>query len=102
MLGYPGDMQVLYRFLIFYSEINIKVGNLTSLRTKWIFLFFFKPLITLDSSISFTFLAEGTNTITVQVAAGNALIQDTKDIAVHGKSQELLWNTSTCLPSLLS
>ncbi|EGW13924.1 VPS10 domain-containing receptor SorCS3 [Cricetulus griseus] len=28
-----------------------------------------KPLITLDSSISFTFLAEGTNTITVQVTS---------------------------------
>ncbi|KAJ1067072.1 hypothetical protein K5549_012431 [Capra hircus] len=52
------------------------------------------PLITLDSSISFTFLAEGTNTITVQVAAGNALIQDTKDIAVHEYFQSQLLSFS--------
>ncbi|KAB1270765.1 VPS10 domain-containing receptor SorCS3 [Camelus dromedarius] len=53
-----------------------------------------EPLITLDSSISFTFLAEGTNTITVQVAAGNALIQDTKDIAVHEYFQSQLLSFS--------
>nr|KAF6425792.1 sortilin related VPS10 domain containing receptor 3 [Molossus molossus] len=55
---------------------------------------FSPPLITLDSSISFTFLAEGTNTITVQVAAGNALIQDTKDIAVHEYFQSQLLSFS--------
>lgn len=30
------------------------------------------------------FTAEGMNTVTVQVAGGNTLIQDTKEIAVHG------------------
>lgn len=48
----------------------------------------------MDSSISFTFLAEGTNTITVQVAAGNALIQDTKEIAVHEYFQSQLLSFS--------
>nr|XP_020644639.1 VPS10 domain-containing receptor SorCS3 [Pogona vitticeps] len=43
-----------------------------------------KPFITLDSSISYTFTTEGMNTITVQVSAGSILIQDMKNIAVHG------------------
>ncbi|ETE62975.1 VPS10 domain-containing receptor SorCS3, partial [Ophiophagus hannah] len=44
-----------------------------------------KPFITLDSSISYIFTSEGLNTITVQVSAGNILIQDTRNIAVHGE-----------------
>lgn len=43
-----------------------------------------QPLITLESSISYVFTVEGMNTVTVQVSAGNTLIQDTKEIAVHG------------------
>ncbi|XP_019484722.1 PREDICTED: VPS10 domain-containing receptor SorCS3-like [Hipposideros armiger] len=69
------------------KEVNISAvvwpSQLGTLTYFWWFGNSTKPLITLDSSISFTFLTEGTNTITVQVAAGNALIQDTKDIAVH-------------------
>ncbi|GAB5578767.1 VPS10 domain-containing receptor SorCS3 [Prionailurus iriomotensis] len=69
------------------KEVNISAvvwpSQLGTLTYFWWFGNSTKPLITLDSSISFTFLAEGTNSITVQVAAGNALIQDTKDIAVH-------------------
>ncbi|XP_053307005.1 VPS10 domain-containing receptor SorCS3 [Spea bombifrons] len=42
-----------------------------------------KPHITLDSSISLTFNTEGTHTVTVQVSAGNSIIQDTKEVAVH-------------------
>jgi len=38
----------------------------------------------LESSISYIFAVEGMNTVTVQVSAGNTLIQDTKEIAVHG------------------
>lgn len=45
----------------------------------------FQPLITLESSITFTFSAEGMNTMTVQVSAGNTILQDTKAIAVYGE-----------------
>ncbi|XP_024064621.2 VPS10 domain-containing receptor SorCS3 [Terrapene carolina triunguis] len=53
-----------------------------------------KPLITLESSVSYTFATEGTNTITVQVSAGSALLQDTKDIAVHEYFQSQLLSFS--------
>nr|XP_033799116.1 VPS10 domain-containing receptor SorCS1-like [Geotrypetes seraphini] len=48
-----------------------------------------EPLITLEGSISFAFAAEGMNTITVQVSAGNAILQDTKTIAVYEQFQSL-------------
>ncbi|XP_030060579.1 VPS10 domain-containing receptor SorCS3 [Microcaecilia unicolor] len=53
-----------------------------------------KPLITLDGSIAFTFSTEGMNTITVQVSAGNVLIQDTKEIAVYEYFQSQLLSFS--------
>uniref|UniRef100_A0A8C9NSK6 Sortilin related VPS10 domain containing receptor 3 n=1 Tax=Serinus canaria TaxID=9135 RepID=A0A8C9NSK6_SERCA len=53
-----------------------------------------KPLITLESSISYTFTVEGMNTVTVQVAGGNTLIQDTKEIAVHEYFQSQLLSFS--------
>ncbi|KAM6203661.1 VPS10 domain-containing receptor SorCS3 isoform 1-T1 [Sarcoramphus papa] len=53
-----------------------------------------KPLITLESSISHIFAVEGMNTVTVQVAAGNTLIQDTKEIAVHEYFQSQLLSFS--------
>uniref|UniRef100_A0A6I8PNT2 VPS10 domain-containing receptor SorCS1 n=1 Tax=Ornithorhynchus anatinus TaxID=9258 RepID=A0A6I8PNT2_ORNAN len=48
-----------------------------------------EPLITLEGSISFKFTAEGMNTITVQVSAGNTILQDTKTIAVYEEFQSL-------------
>ncbi|XP_045147359.1 VPS10 domain-containing receptor SorCS1, partial [Echinops telfairi] len=48
-----------------------------------------EPLITLEGSISVKFLSEGMNTITVQVSAGNAILQDTKTIAVYEEFQSL-------------
>uniref|UniRef100_A0A8C8B5L8 VPS10 domain-containing receptor SorCS3 n=1 Tax=Otus sunia TaxID=257818 RepID=A0A8C8B5L8_9STRI len=53
-----------------------------------------KPLITLESSISHIFTVEGMNTVTVQVAAGSTLIQDTKEIAVHEYFQSQLLSFS--------
>lgn len=46
---------------------------------------YLQPLITLEGSITFTFSVEGMNTITVQVSAGNTILQDTKTIAVYGE-----------------
>ncbi|KAM4703698.1 VPS10 domain-containing receptor SorCS1 isoform 3-T3 [Rhinophrynus dorsalis] len=48
-----------------------------------------EPIITLDGSISFSFAAEGMNSITVQVSAGNTILQDTKTIAVYEQFQSL-------------
>ena len=44
-----------------------------------------QPVITLDGSISHTFSSDGMHTITVQVAAANTILQDTKTIAVKGQ-----------------
>ena len=46
---------------------------------------YLQPLITLEGSITFTFSVEGMNTITVQVSAGNTILQDTMTIAVYGE-----------------
>uniref|UniRef100_A0A663MKE5 Sortilin related VPS10 domain containing receptor 1 n=1 Tax=Athene cunicularia TaxID=194338 RepID=A0A663MKE5_ATHCN len=53
------------------------------------FLVYLQPLITLEGSITFTFSVEGMNTITVQVSAGNTILQDTKTIAVYEQFQSL-------------
>ncbi|XP_017289384.1 VPS10 domain-containing receptor SorCS1 isoform X2 [Kryptolebias marmoratus] len=42
-----------------------------------------EPLITLEGSVACTFSREGINTITVQVSAGNSILQDRKTVAVH-------------------
>lgn len=57
---------------------------------KWdiilcLYLLCLQPVITLDGSISYTFPNEGMHTITVQVAAANTILQDTKTIAVKGQ-----------------
>ncbi|XP_066047059.1 VPS10 domain-containing receptor SorCS1 isoform X2 [Chamaea fasciata] len=63
-----------------------QVGTLTYV---WWFGNNTEPLITLEGSITFTFSVEGMNTITVQVSAGNTILQDTKTIAVYEKFQSL-------------
>uniref|UniRef100_A0A672HBA8 VPS10 domain-containing receptor SorCS2 n=1 Tax=Salarias fasciatus TaxID=181472 RepID=A0A672HBA8_SALFA len=42
-----------------------------------------EPVITLEGSVACTFSREGINTVTVQVSAGNSILQDRKTIAVH-------------------
>ncbi|KAF3687128.1 VPS10 domain-containing receptor SorCS1 [Channa argus] len=42
-----------------------------------------EPVITLEGSVACTFSREGINTVTVQVSAGNTILQDRKSIAVH-------------------
>ncbi|MGH0183354.1 UNVERIFIED_CONTAM: hypothetical protein FKN15_011935 [Acipenser sinensis] len=51
-------------------------------------------LITLEGSVSYTFTMEGMNTVTVQVSAGDAILQDTKTIAVHEFFKSLLLSFS--------
>ncbi|XP_065699629.1 VPS10 domain-containing receptor SorCS1 isoform X1 [Patagioenas fasciata] len=63
-----------------------QVGTLTYV---WWFGNNMEPLITLEGSITFTFSVEGMNTITVQVSAGNTILQDTKTIAVYEQFQSL-------------
>ncbi|XP_064171151.1 VPS10 domain-containing receptor SorCS1 isoform X1 [Anguilla rostrata] len=42
-----------------------------------------EPVITLEGSVAFTFSREGVSTVTVQVSAGSAILQDRKTVAVH-------------------
>ncbi|XP_036402233.1 VPS10 domain-containing receptor SorCS1-like isoform X1 [Megalops cyprinoides] len=42
-----------------------------------------EPLITLEGSVTFIFPKEGVNTVTVQVSAGNTILQDKKTVTVH-------------------
>ncbi|XP_053927854.1 VPS10 domain-containing receptor SorCS1 isoform X4 [Cuculus canorus] len=63
-----------------------QVGTLTYI---WWFGNNTEPLITLEGSITFTFSVEGMNTITVQVSAGNIILQDAKTIAVYEQFQSL-------------
>ncbi|XP_051561285.1 VPS10 domain-containing receptor SorCS1-like [Myxocyprinus asiaticus] len=42
-----------------------------------------EPVITLEGSVAFTFSQEGISVVTVQVSAGNTILQDRKTIAVH-------------------
>ncbi|KAG2462724.1 SORC1 protein, partial [Polypterus senegalus] len=53
-----------------------------------------EPLITLDGSISHIFTTEGMNTVTVQISAGNVILQDTKAVAVHEFFKSLLLSFS--------
>lgn len=50
-----------------------------------VFPFEIQPIITLEGSISYTFLKEGINKVTVQVASGGAIMQDAKVITVKGE-----------------
>ncbi|XP_054865805.1 VPS10 domain-containing receptor SorCS1 isoform X3 [Amphiprion ocellaris] len=42
-----------------------------------------QPVITLEGSVACTFSREGVSSVTVQVSAGNTILQDRKTIAVH-------------------
>ncbi|XP_051561251.1 VPS10 domain-containing receptor SorCS3-like [Myxocyprinus asiaticus] len=53
-----------------------------------------EPIITLDSSISYTFSTEGMITITVQVSSSDSILQDTKTIAVQEFFKSLLLSFS--------
>lgn len=50
-----------------------------------VFPFEMQPFITLEGSISYTFHREGKNKVTVQVASGGTVIQDSKVITVKGE-----------------
>lgn len=50
-----------------------------------VFPFEIQPIITLEGSISYTFQTEGKNKVTVQVASGNTIMQDSKVITVKGE-----------------
>ncbi|XP_066549190.1 VPS10 domain-containing receptor SorCS1 isoform X2 [Amia ocellicauda] len=69
------------------KEVNLtavlwpsQVGTVTYI---WWFGNSTEPVITLEGSVAFTFTREGINTVTVQVSAGSAILQDKKTIAVH-------------------
>ncbi|GCC21284.1 hypothetical protein chiPu_0019751, partial [Chiloscyllium punctatum] len=49
-----------------------------------------EPVITLEENTSFAFSTEGMNSVTVQVSAGNSILQDIKSIAVFDSYRSLL------------
>ncbi|XP_019715789.1 VPS10 domain-containing receptor SorCS3-like [Hippocampus comes] len=59
--------------------------------------FLTQPIVTLDGSISYTFQKEGTNKVTVQVASGSAVMQDSRDITVKEFFRSLLLSFSPTL-----
>lgn len=44
----------------------------------------FKPVVTLDGVMTFTFSKEGSHTVTVQASVGNTVLQDQMTLAVYG------------------
>ncbi|XP_053730343.1 VPS10 domain-containing receptor SorCS3 [Synchiropus splendidus] len=83
-----------------------KVANLTAvvwpshIRTLTFFWWFdnsSEPIITLEGSISYTFPKEGKNKVTVQVASGSTVMQDSKDITVKEFFRSLLLSFSSAL-----
>lgn len=49
-------------------------------------LFVFKPVVTLDGTMTFTFSKEGRHTVTVQASVGKTVLQDQMTVAVYGAS----------------
>lgn len=67
-----------------------------------VFPFEMQPIITLEGSISHTFQKEGKNKVTVQVASGSTVMQDSKAITVKGEWQRqstihLNWSDTRCI-----
>ncbi|XP_058508169.1 VPS10 domain-containing receptor SorCS3 [Solea solea] len=56
-----------------------------------------EPIITLEGSISYTFQREGKNKVTVQVASGSNIVQDSKVITVKEIFRSLLLSFSPAL-----
>uniref|UniRef100_A0A4W6CS00 Sortilin related VPS10 domain containing receptor 3 n=1 Tax=Lates calcarifer TaxID=8187 RepID=A0A4W6CS00_LATCA len=92
-------VQLLAPFVVIRNkEVNITAVVLPS-HSRTVTYFWWlgnntEPVITLDGSISFTFPNEGMHTITVQVAAANTMLQDTKTIAVKEFFKSLLLSFS--------
>uniref|UniRef100_A0A671PC58 VPS10 domain-containing receptor SorCS2 n=1 Tax=Sinocyclocheilus anshuiensis TaxID=1608454 RepID=A0A671PC58_9TELE len=59
-------------------------NNMHNTDSHIVFYFYIlNPVITLEGSVAFTFSREGISIVTVQVSAGNTILQDRKTIAVH-------------------
>uniref|UniRef100_A0A3B4Y444 VPS10 domain-containing receptor SorCS3-like n=1 Tax=Seriola lalandi dorsalis TaxID=1841481 RepID=A0A3B4Y444_SERLL len=93
------NVQLLAPFVVIRNkEVNITAMVLPS-HSRTVTYFWWlgnntEPVITLDGSISYTFPSEGMHTITVQVAAANTILQDTKTIAVKEFFKSLLLSFS--------
>uniref|UniRef100_A0A803TVS3 Sortilin related VPS10 domain containing receptor 1 n=1 Tax=Anolis carolinensis TaxID=28377 RepID=A0A803TVS3_ANOCA len=95
--SFPGPLEHVHLSLPFVTTKNKEVNATAVLWPSQvgtlIYIWWFgnntEPLITLEGNIAFTFSAEGMNTITVQVSAGNTILQDTKTIAVYEQFRSL-------------
>ncbi|XP_032419731.1 VPS10 domain-containing receptor SorCS3 [Xiphophorus hellerii] len=92
-------VQLLAPFVVIRNkEVNITAVVLPS-QSRTVTYFWWlgnntEPVITLDGSVSYTFRSEGMHSITVQVAAANGILQDTKSIAVKEFFKSLLLSFS--------
>uniref|UniRef100_A0A8C6TPL3 Sortilin related VPS10 domain containing receptor 3 n=1 Tax=Neogobius melanostomus TaxID=47308 RepID=A0A8C6TPL3_9GOBI len=79
-------VQLLAPFVVIKNkEVNISAVVLPS-HSRTVTYFWWlgnnsEPVISLDGSISHTFSSEGMHSVTVQVAAGNSILQDTRTIS---------------------
>uniref|UniRef100_UPI003AB00726 VPS10 domain-containing receptor SorCS3-like n=1 Tax=Centroberyx gerrardi TaxID=166262 RepID=UPI003AB00726 len=83
------------------KEANLTAVVWPSLSRTLTFFWWFEnssePIITLEGSISYTFLREGVNKVTVQVASGSTVMQDSKVITVKEFFRSLLLSFSPAL-----
>uniref|UniRef100_A0A8C6TN56 Sortilin related VPS10 domain containing receptor 3 n=1 Tax=Neogobius melanostomus TaxID=47308 RepID=A0A8C6TN56_9GOBI len=92
-------VQLLAPFVVIKNkEVNISAVVLPS-HSRTVTYFWWlgnnsEPVISLDGSISHTFSSEGMHSVTVQVAAGNSILQDTRTIAVKEFFKSLLLSFS--------
>ncbi|CAL8333665.1 unnamed protein product [Lota lota] len=83
---------------ILHQEVNITAvvwpGHSRTVTYFWWLGNHTEPVITLEGSVSYTFLSEGMHTITVQVSSSNAILQDTRTVAVQEFFKSLLLSFS--------
>uniref|UniRef100_A0AAQ4RB47 Sortilin related VPS10 domain containing receptor 3 n=1 Tax=Gasterosteus aculeatus aculeatus TaxID=481459 RepID=A0AAQ4RB47_GASAC len=83
------------------KEVNLTAvvwpSHIRTLTFFWWFENSSEPIITLEGSISYTFQREGINKVTVQVASGSTIMQDSKVITVKEFFRSLLLSFSLAL-----
>ncbi|KAK5854138.1 hypothetical protein PBY51_015234 [Eleginops maclovinus] len=83
------------------KEVNLTAvvwpSHIRTLTFFWWFHNSSEPIITLEGSVSYTFLKEGNNKVTVQVASGSTILQDSKVLTVKEFFRSLLLSFSPTL-----
>ncbi|KAM3606185.1 uncharacterized protein V6R79_012115 [Siganus canaliculatus] len=74
----------------------LRPSNVGTVTYFWWFENKTEPVVTLDSTVSFTFSKEGSHTVTVQASVGNTVLQDQMTVAVyeHFRSHVLAFSSN--------